>query len=254
MTEAQWLAESDPRATLPMVRDRASRRKLRLLACGCCRRFWFEMGGPVARQKVARAEMYADGEITETTFLAAFSGETDYTRYTILEQLHRAAQALGWPEVEEHSEFLATPREPREYAERQTDEVLSHLAEAGGLDYLGVCRQRQLPSEEYLTFVDRADRERQAGVTRERAAQAHLVRDIFANPFRSVRFSPEWRTATAIALAQQMYESREFSAMPILADALQDAGCDNDEVLSHCRGAGPHVRGCWVVDLVLGKE
>jgi len=51
-----------------------------------------------------------------------------------------------------------------------------------------------------------------------------------------------------------MYEAREFSAMPILADALQDSGCDNEAVLTHCRGPGPHVRGCWVVDLVLGKE
>jgi hypothetical protein len=51
-----------------------------------------------------------------------------------------------------------------------------------------------------------------------------------------------------------MYESRDFGAMPILADALQDAGCASDDVLSHCRGPGPHVRGCWVVDLMLGKE
>ena len=71
---------------------------------------------------------------------------------------------------------------------------------------------------------------------------------------RGADFSPEWRTDTVIALARQMYEACEFSAMPILADALQDAGCDSDGVLSHCRGPGPHVRGCWVVDLVLGKE
>jgi hypothetical protein len=77
---------------------------------------------------------------------------------------------------------------------------------------------------------------------------------ITGNPFRPVAFSPEWRTDTAVALARQMYESREFGAMPILADALQDAGCDNEDVLNHCRGDGPHVRGCWVVDLVLGKE
>jgi hypothetical protein len=79
--------------------------------------------------------------------------------------------------------------------------------------------------------------------------------DIFGNPFRPVEFSPEWRTDTAVALARQMYESREFSAMPILADALQDAGCDNDDILNHCRDTTlTHVRGCWVVDLVLGKE
>jgi hypothetical protein len=74
------------------------------------------------------------------------------------------------------------------------------------------------------------------------------------NPFRPVAFSPEWRTDTAVSLARMMYESRDFDAMPILADALQDAGCDSDEILSHCRGSGSHVRGCWVVDLVLGKE
>ncbi|MBP3955026.1 hypothetical protein J8F10_06990 [Gemmata sp. G18] len=79
------------------------------------------------------------------------------------------------------------------------------------------------------------------------------MRDILGNPFRPVPFSPEWRTSTAVGLASQMYESRDFSAMPILADALQDAGCDRADVLDHCRGPGPHVRGCWVVDLVLGK-
>ncbi|MDY3552243.1 hypothetical protein R5W24_001323 [Gemmata sp. JC717] len=66
-------------------------------------------------------------------------------------------------------------------------------------------------------------------------------------------FSPEWRTGTAVALAGQMYESRDFGAMPVLADALQDAGCDSADILNHCRGPGPHVRGCWVIDLVLEK-
>ncbi len=66
-----------------------------------------------------------------------------------------------------------------------------------------------------------------------------LLRDIFGNPFRPVTFSPAWRTDTAVAVARQLYESRDFSAMPILADALQDAGCENDDVLNHCRGPGP---------------
>ena len=68
-----------------------------------------------------------------------------------------------------------------------------------------------------------------------------ILRDIFGNPFRPVTFAPAWRTDTAVSLARGMYESRDFSAMPILADALQDAGCDNDDVLNHCRGEGPHV-------------
>jgi len=68
-----------------------------------------------------------------------------------------------------------------------------------------------------------------------------------------MQFSPQWRTSTAVTLAEQMYNSRDFAAMPILADAIQEAGCDNADILNHCRGNEPHVRGCWVVDLVLGK-
>jgi hypothetical protein len=89
----------------------------------------------------------------------------------------------------------------------------------------------------------------------EGRAQLALLRDIFGDPFRPMTFDLEWRTGTAIAIAQQMYDARDFSAMPILADALQDAGCDNEDILNHCRDANAtHVRGCWVVDLVLGKE
>lgn len=81
---------------------------------------------------------------------------------------------------------------------------------------------------------------------------AHYLRDIF--PFQPVAFSHEWRTGTVIALASQMDAARDFSAMPILADALMDAGCDQEDILNHCRGPGPHVRGCFVVDLLLSKE
>ena len=80
-----------------------------------------------------------------------------------------------------------------------------------------------------------------------------MIRDIFGNPFRPVAADPAWLTSTVVALARGIYDDRAFDRMPILADALQDAGCDNDDVLGHCRGPGPHVRGCWVVDLVLGK-
>jgi len=87
----------------------------------------------------------------------------------------------------------------------------------------------------------------------EQLAQVRMLRCIF-NPFRTVTFSLEWRTSTTVLMAQHMYESRDFSAMPILADALQESGCENEDVFSHCRGSAPHVRGCWVVDQVLGKE
>jgi hypothetical protein len=86
--------------------------------------------------------------------------------------------------------------------------------------------------------------------------QARIARDVFGNPFRPLPvLAPEWRTSTVLALAKQMFDTGDFSAMPILADALQDAGCDGDVILSHCRDPeGVHVRGCWVVDLVLAKQ
>jgi hypothetical protein len=89
----------------------------------------------------------------------------------------------------------------------------------------------------------------------ERLRQVEIVRDVVGNPFRPAAFTPEWRTDTVVAIARGMYESRDFSAMPILADALQDAGCENEDILNHCRNPGQvHVRGCWVVDLVLNKS
>jgi len=84
--------------------------------------------------------------------------------------------------------------------------------------------------------------------------QAALLRDIFGNPFRPVAFDPSWRTETAVGIARGIYEDRAFERMPILADALEEAGCEHPDILSHCREPGEHVRGCWVVDLVLGKE
>jgi hypothetical protein len=80
-----------------------------------------------------------------------------------------------------------------------------------------------------------------------------LLRDIFGNPFRPVSVEPHWLTPTVRNLAAAIYAGRAFDRLPVLADALEDAGCDNADVLTHCRGPGPHVRGCWVVDLLLGK-
>jgi hypothetical protein len=81
-----------------------------------------------------------------------------------------------------------------------------------------------------------------------------LLREVFGNPFRRATVDAAWRTPDVRLLAEGIYAERAFDRMPILADALQDAGCDNDDILNHCRGSGPHVRGCWVVDLVLGKK
>ncbi|MBA4191444.1 MAG: hypothetical protein C0467_25985 [Planctomycetaceae bacterium] len=81
-----------------------------------------------------------------------------------------------------------------------------------------------------------------------------FLRDIFGNPFRQVAVNPFWLTSTVVALAEHIYQERAFDQMPILADALQDAGCDNEEILNHCRQSGEHVRGCWLIDILTRRK
>jgi hypothetical protein len=88
----------------------------------------------------------------------------------------------------------------------------------------------------------------------EAAAQVGLLRCIFGNPFRPFAPGRSWLTSTVRTLAEGIYADRAFDRVPILADALQDAGCNHPDMLAHCRGTGPHARGCWVVDLILGKD
>jgi hypothetical protein len=85
-----------------------------------------------------------------------------------------------------------------------------------------------------------------------RLIQPTLLREVFGNPFSPVTLNPSWLAPTVLTLANGIYEEKAFDRMPILADALQDAGCDNEDILNHCRQPGEHVRGCWVVDLLTG--
>jgi hypothetical protein len=89
----------------------------------------------------------------------------------------------------------------------------------------------------------------------EQGAQVILVRDLF-NPFHARAADHAWlawNDGTLPKLAQVIYDERRFDSLPIIADALEEAGCTHAAILAHCRGPGPHVRGCWVVDLLLGK-
>lgn len=85
-------------------------------------------------------------------------------------------------------------------------------------------------------------------------APAVVYRDLVPNPFLPLVWKPDWFTTTVLDLARTIYDTREFTAMPILADALQDAGCDDEQILTHCRANKPHARGCWVLDAILGKS
>jgi len=88
----------------------------------------------------------------------------------------------------------------------------------------------------------------------ERDAQVASVHEIFGPlPYHLIVTNPTWLTSIVQSLATAIYDDKAFDHLPILADALQEAGCDNDDILNHLRGPGPHVRGCWALDLVLGK-
>ena len=223
MTEAEWDACENPWPMLESIG--AGDRKVRLFACACCRRVMTLLSTTELVRTLNVAERFAEGLASADECRAA--SREAYKLYSV-----RAARgvknivlAVSWAAaVSETGTF------PFLYA---------------AFVFENACRLGEPWNDgEPLSEPQR----------HERINQSALLRDIFGNPFRPVTFCPAWRTSTATAIAQQMYESRDFGAMPTLADALQDAGCDSDDILDHCRGPGPHVRGCWVVDLVLGKE
>ena len=226
MTEQEWLNERvRPQGMVwsfqgtSVTRTKTGRRKLRLFGCACCRLFWDHLWDDRLRQAVEVAEALADGRATKQH----------------LDEARTAVEPLT------ADSYHATAGHGTR--ESTAASLVSGLTQTGAFDAAFAMTYYELPLAGYCGH------EREANGT-----ICNLLRDIFGNPFRPVAFAPGWRTDTAVTLARQMYESREFSAMPILADALQDAGCDEPAILDHCRAPGEHVRGCWVVDMVLGKE
>jgi hypothetical protein len=154
-----------------------------------------------------------------------------------------------------------------ENPDRLDDEWLAFESECAGLfeQSNGISQGRWLAMAEIVSAAWNHDFESyepeypsdvQSGRRLERERQAEFVRDIFGNPFRPVAVEPAWLTwnhATVPAFARRVYGERRFEDLPILADALEDAGCAEADILAHCRGPGPHARGCWVLDLLLGK-
>jgi hypothetical protein len=206
---------------LEFLRGKASDRKLRLFAVACCRRIWGLITHEECRQAILVSELYADGEATpqeceDAGDTASLIGDTSKDFVVIA-----SSCAVGW----------ATSTGPKEW-NAATWSLLSAMENSAY--HAALIHKDQSP---------------------EQAEQANCFRDIFGNPFRPITVNPAWLTSTVTGLARQMYESRDFSPMPILADALQDAGCENADILSHCWGPNQvHVRGCWVVDMLLGQE
>jgi hypothetical protein len=228
MTEAEWQSADDPGSMLDGLPGPVSDRKLRLFALACLARVP-EPFVPTGVWELYDAFVdYLDGRTTPDEWLDTFSAaKADQLRITFFTIFRPDPMTVA-----------------RVTSESSVAEVAYRLAWSPG------------PSGDSPRWESNEQRfaaqEQRRSV--ERDAQCYLMRDIFGNPFRPVAVDPRWRTVDAIGLARAIYEDRAFDRMPLLADALMDAGCADEQVVGHCRGGGPHVRGCWVVDLVLGRE
>jgi hypothetical protein len=264
MTEAEWLACPDLWSLLEFLNGKVSERKLRLFACACCRQVWHLLTEERSRAAVEVAEQYADGQATLAERVAAEDTARDAwedrTRATARDEAMAptmdaalAAMRAVW-DMETIDAARATARDTMRkqgwplYLTGLNAELDAERSAAWAAT--GTCGI----DATWLAAWDAAWDE-------ACAAQAALLRDITCNPFRPVSLDPTWRTPTVVALAQAAYGNRILPAgtldtdrLAVLADALEDAGCDNADILSHLRGPGPHVRGCWAVDLLLGKE
>jgi hypothetical protein len=220
MTEAEWRLCADPDQMLRRLRGRASPRKLRLFAVACCRRTWHLLPYKRSRKAVETAERYADGAAEAKALACAREAAA---------AVAGRSSARSHPAVGLAAEAVAQAATPRAH-------------DAGACARLAALA---LGLDDAVAWHA------------ERAAQAVLLRDLFgALPFRPVDVPAAWLVwngGTVRRLAQAVYRDRRFEALPVLADALEEAGCDAPDLLVHCRAPGSHVRGCWVLDLLTGR-
>ena len=222
MIEAQWPTCSNPEAMLNLLTERASPRKLRLYAVGCCRRIWPLMRDDRCRHAVEVAQRYVDGRATASELEAA--GRTV------------AGVARVWGDV--------------------SSPVARSTFSLGGAAWAATRSSAWVAAWDAAWDARSVARDQMRGTDweKERVWQAGLLRDLVGNPFEPPRLDPAWLTQDVLQLARVIYDESQFGEMPYLADALLDAGCGDEAVLGHCRTREPHYRGCWVVDLLLGYE
>jgi hypothetical protein len=244
MFEAKWLACNDPVQMVQYVLGKTGDRKLRLFACACVRRVWGLLRDERSRAAVHVAERFADRQATLSELRAA----------------RAAARAAGHSLVGPVGEAPSPARDAAHAAEATVDDTGYDVACRAALS-AAHAREPSRQGEPVGTGVRmyrqvrvyaRAVRERD-----EARAQCNLLRDSFGNPFRPVAFEPRWLSwhgGCVVQLARDIYEERRFDHLPILADALEEAGCDDEEILWHCRAETEHARGCWVVDSILGRK
>jgi hypothetical protein len=215
MIEHEWLTCTDPNAMLSFLGGKTSDRKLRLSACACARRIWHLLTDKRSRRAVELAEQCADGHVAS---------------YDLPPYYDAASNAAAVFPAE--TVWFAAARAAADTARSYPPTVLGMMARA----------------------ANAAAGAAAGAVPTESPVQADLLRDIVGNPFRSYAKESLWLTLKVVDLAHDIYQDRAFDRLPILADALEEAGCTNGDILNHCRQPGEHMRGCWVVDLLLGKS
>ncbi|MBY0522819.1 MAG: hypothetical protein K2R98_05455 [Gemmataceae bacterium] len=227
LTEATWLECGDPFPMLHhLARTTWSGRKFRLFAVACCRRIWHLIDADYAREAVDFAERLADGEASE---------EEAHARCQAMFARVYGAEPKSSNAVCACCDASATAVEGRNEWDAAFFAGKAACAAAAG------------------NYSDSIPRWNESDLDEARN-QSDLLRCIFGNPFRPAVINPQWSTSTVLNLATAIYEERAFDRLPILGDALEDVGCADAHVLLHCRQGGEHVKGCWVVDSLLGND
>jgi hypothetical protein len=216
-----------------------SDRMLQHFACGCCRRVWHRLFDPRSRAAVETTERYIDGLATPDDLAAALRAA---------EAAQLAANALRHRDAGEYAAVATASALQWQPGRWPCPESVADQAARAAAD---------LAESTGGNRKARRDLSIRASLA-ERASQCDLLRDIVGNPFRPAPpVDPQWlawRNGTVRRLAEAVYQEQAFDRLAILADALEEAGCGATELLIHCRQPGAvHIRGCWVVDLVLGK-
>lgn len=243
MTEQEWLQATDPKLMLLFLRGRVSDRKLRLFAVACCRRIWGLLDGE-SREKVELAERFADGLAAKEEMPTPWPLSSLREDPSLPEDWGQL-RAISWSrDAAKMAAALATDRMGLTHTPAWR--AAYYAAGAVAWKIVGAARNATLAASWALAWNQtEAD---------EYEEQVMLLRDILGNPFRPESLRTSWLTPDVITLAGHIYQDRAYRHLPELADALEEAGCDNADILSHCRSGGEHVRGCFVLDLLLGKS
>jgi hypothetical protein len=240
MAEDKWLAAEDPAALLRLFPGTLSQRKCRLFACACCRRVWPLLQHADSRAAVEAAERFADGLASPAELQTAWKGALEVGRVFGAE-----CGAPGASPAERRAAGVRLAAASAACSAAHPDLFTrpnSYSGARGASEWAAYAAGLKLSAGHWE--AERAGQRKQ---------NASLLREVAGNPSWPVTVNPAWLTPAVVALARTIYQKRCFDALPILADALLDAGCASAEVVAHCRSEGPHARGCFVVDLLLGK-